>query len=89
MYKKNNKLIYSNKINKINKLFYDDILINKLKNIYDNPVNIIIHGNEGCGKTTICNILKKKYKDNIQLYNFNSKGYDYIKTNINNFIKFK
>ena len=89
MYKKNNKLIYSNKINKINKLFYDDILINKLKNIYDNPVNIIIHGNEGCGKTTICNILKKKYKDNIQLSNFNSKGYDYITTNINNFIKFK
>lgn len=89
MYKKNNKLIYNNKINKINKLFYEDILINKLENIYNNPVNIIIHGNEGCGKTTICNIFKKKYKDNIQLSNFNSKGYDYITTNINNFIKFK
>ena len=32
---KNNKLIY-NKINKISKLFYEEILITKLKNISNN-----------------------------------------------------
>tara|TARA_Y100000768_G_scaffold377338_1_gene350437 strand:- start:1042 stop:1971 length:930 start_codon:yes stop_codon:yes gene_type:complete len=89
MDKKNNKLIYKYKINKVKKLFYEDILLSKLENIINNPVNTIFHGNEGCGKTSICNILKKKYKDNIQLSNFNSKGYDYITSNINNFIKFK
>ena len=89
MNKKNNKLIYKNKINKISKLFYEEILITKLKNISNNLVNTILNGNEGSGKTTICNILKKKYPDYIQLSNFNSKGYDYITTNINNFIKFK
>ena len=60
MNKKNNKLIYKNKINKISKLFYEEILITKLKNISNNLVNTILNGNEGSGKTTICNILKKK-----------------------------
>ena len=66
---KNNKLIYKNKINKISKLFYEEILITKLKNISNNLVNTILNGmgKQGSEKTTICNILKK----NIQIiYNY-------------------
>ena len=56
--KKNNKLIYKFKFNKINKLFYNKLLINKLNNLNENIENIILLGNSGSGKTTIINILK-------------------------------
>jgi len=87
--KKNNKLIFKFKFNKINKLFYNKLLINKLNNLNENIENIILFGNSGSGKTTIINILKRKYTNNLQLSNFNSKGYDYIMSSINNFIKIK
>ena len=87
--KKNNKLIFKYKFKKINNLFYNELLINKLNNLHDNIENIILLGNSGSGKTSIINILKKKYNDNLQLSNFNSKGYDYIMSSINNFIKIK
>jgi len=89
MDKKNNKLIYKYKFNKFNKLFYNEILINKLNNLSNNLEHIILVGNSGSGKTTIINIFKKKYKTNLQLSNFNSKGYDYIMSSINNFLKIK
>lgn len=85
----NNKLINKLNFSKINKLFYDDILINKLNNILNNIDNLILIGDSGSGKTTIINIIKKKYRVNLQLSNFNSKGYDFIMNSINNFIKIK
>ena len=89
MEKYNNKLLNKYKIYKIDNLFYNKILINKLNNLYENIDNLILFGKVGSGKTSIINLLKKKYKTYLQLSNFNSKGYDYIMNTINDFIKQK
>ena len=73
----------------IKDMYYDDILINKLNNLYINLDNIILIGDNSSGKTCIIEILKKKYKNNLHLYNFHYRGYDIITTTINNFIKIK
>jgi len=83
----NNKLIYKYRPKTIKKLFYNKLLINKLLNLNNNINNIILLGESGCGKSSIVNILKKKYKKCLHLYNYNYRGYDIITTTINNFIK--
>lgn len=85
----NNKLINKYNILNINDMFYDDLLKNKLNNIIKDLDNIIFFGNVGSGKTSIVNCIKRKYKCYLQLSNFNSKGYDYIMTSINDFLKQK
>lgn len=89
MNKKNNKLLYKYKINNIDNLFYNEMLKKKIKNLILSDDNIIFIGNSGSGKTSLINILKKKYKNYLQLSNFNSKGYDYIMSSINNYLKTK
>lgn len=83
------KLVEKYKINNFKKLFFNEILIKKLCNLKLNLENIILEGNSGSGKTSIINIIKNDYKNNLSLSNFNSKGYDYIMTSLNNFIKIK
>ena len=74
---------------KIKNMYYEDILINKLNNIYDNIENIILVGNNSSGKTCLIDIIKKKYKNHLHIYNFHQRGYDITTTTINNFIKIK
>lgn len=89
MNKNNNKLLYKYKIKDIENLFYNNILKKKIKNLFVSCDNIIFLGNSGSGKTSLINICKKKYKKYLQLSNFNSKGYDYIMSSINNYLKTK
>lgn len=83
------KLIEKYNVKSFENLFINKIIYNKLNFLYNDLENVIILGNSGSGKTSIINILKKKYKNNISLSNFNSKGYDFIMSSINNFIKLK
>mgnify|MGYP006086433217 CR=1 FL=1 len=84
MYK---KLINKYRPKTINNLYYNELLINKLNNIYNDIDNIILLSESGCGKSSILNIIKKKYKKVLHLYNYNYRGYDIITRTINDFIK--
>tara|TARA_B110000208_G_scaffold12418_1_gene15264 strand:+ start:1988 stop:2926 length:939 start_codon:yes stop_codon:yes gene_type:complete len=81
-----------NKIHKIKKfsdLFYEDILITKLTNLSNNLHNIILVGSCGSGKTSIINLIKKKYNNHLHLSNFNYRGHEIITNTIYNYIKIK
>lgn len=86
MYK---KLINKYRPKTIKNLYYNEILINKLYNIYNDIDNIILIGESGSGKSSILNIIKKKYNKVLHLHNHNYRGYDIITRTINDFIKLK